>query len=256
MFCRYCGKSVKSDSIFCAYCGRQIGDRNDWESLERKVSDRVNEDMVRVTTDTSPESMDKDYDDEPAKEEEEGEEIDEKIIAVINNKELYTYKKIKNTRDWLKENGHPDLALKLGKYMEELEKRGEVRRELKIHPYVLQMLWIMFGVLCGLAVLCASFGFPKMKSSKASLYGTWYKVEGDGGALSDVISFNRDGGFMDGSIGATYSADKGNLVLYYNAMAGTYAYEYEVKNRTLYLYRRGELYYVFKKKSVIPIGGN
>lgn len=64
-------------------------------------------------------------------------------------------------------------------------------------------------------------------NSSNSLYGTWYREESYYDNLSKTISFHEDGSFLDGSVGATYSAENGTLILYYNPLYGTRTYEYE-----------------------------
>lgn len=85
-------------------------------------------------------------------------------------------------------------------------------------------------------------------NSSNSLYGTWYVEESYSNNLRDTISFHKDGSFLDGSVGATYSAENGILILYYNPLAGTSTYEYEIKNGKLYLYKHGDIRYIYTKK--------
>lgn len=84
--------------------------------------------------------------------------------------------------------------------------------------------------------------------SSNSLYGTWYCEESYGSNLSNTIAFHKDGSFLDGSVGATYSAENGTLILYYNPLYGTSTYDYEIKNGELYLYRHENLKYIYTKK--------
>lgn len=76
----------------------------------------------------------------------------------------------------------------------------------------------------------------------------WYVEESYTESLSTTISFHKDGSFLDGSVGATYSAENGTLILYYNPLYGTITYEYEIKNGKLYLYKHEKLRYIYTKK--------
>lgn len=85
-------------------------------------------------------------------------------------------------------------------------------------------------------------------NSSNSLYGTWCVEESYSNNLSDIISFHKDGSFLDGSVGATYSAENGTLILYYNPLYGTSTYEYEIEDGKLYLYKHGDIRYIYTKE--------
>lgn len=84
-------------------------------------------------------------------------------------------------------------------------------------------------------------------NSSNSLYGTWYLEESYGSNLSTTIAFHKDGSFLDGSVGAEYSAENGTLILYYNPLYGTSTYQYEIENRKLYLYKHEKLRCIYTK---------
>lgn len=84
-------------------------------------------------------------------------------------------------------------------------------------------------------------------NSSNSLYGTWYLEESHSNNLNNQITFNKDGNFLDGSVGATYSAENGTLILYYNSLYGTSTYQYEIKHQKLYLYKHDKLRYIYNK---------
>lgn len=102
-------------------------------------------------------------------------------------------------------------------------------------------------IIIAVVIIIAIFLFVIFIREKPSLVGTWYCVYRNEGNLNSEICFNSDGGFRDGSVGATYSADNGELIIYYNSLAGSYTYEYSIKEGKLHLYRKGDLKYIYSK---------
>ena len=112
-------------------------------------------------------------------------------------------------------------------------------------------IWI--GIIAGICtILGISFSttlYSKL-SSRNSIYGTWYQVQDNEGHLRSTITFNSDGNFIDGSVGGTYSAENGKMILHYNPLSGDSTFDYEIDKGFLYLYKHGELRYVYSKKNL------
>lgn len=73
-----------------------------------------------------------------------------------------------------------------------------------------------------------------------SIEGKWYIISELSSENPPAKEFNfmDDGKFIrDNSVGGSYGADNGELLLQYNALAGSRSFEYEIKGGRLYLYK-------------------
>lgn len=106
---------------------------------------------------------------------------------------------------------------------------------------------LVLGIIGSILATIIITIFVNIYNSSNSLYGTWYIEESHGSFLSNTIAFHKDGSFLDGSVGATYSAENNTLILYYNSLVGSTSFQYEIKNKKLYLYKHEKLYYIYTK---------
>lgn len=99
------------------------------------------------------------------------------------------------------------------------------------------------GAICGLIVLvliavaCIGKG--------GSIEGKWYIVSELSSENPPAKEFNfMEGGkfIRDESVGGSYGADNGELLLQYNALAGSRSFEYEIKGGKLYLYTSNKVF--------------
>lgn len=166
MYCRHCGKKISDDSLYCEYCGEQVMNDNSQEIVIETVnSDKMGKCVVcgRVIECNEPqilletgEQICKECNlafsgEVVAKSIDEKEPLDDDILTVLNNKEDYTYRKLKDTLSWLHNNGYIDEAHDLEKYINNLEKEEE-RENSKSESNIAMILGIVLFIL-GMAAM-------------------------------------------------------------------------------------------------------
>ena len=103
---------------------------------------------------------------------------------------------------------------------------------------------ISLGILAVLIIMAFLF-----IGGGGSIEGKWYIVSelSSENEPADEFNFMDNGKFIrDGSVGGSYGADNGELLLQYNALVGSRSYEYEIKGGRLYLYN-GKKVFVYSR---------
>lgn len=160
-----------------------------------------------------------------------------KVGELLEKEEDIEILDVTDEDDYLDEEDEIEIIEKSNKDPKEKKKKSE-----QAIGYIL-----IVGVLAAIILMIVISSFQQGQGSGASLYGTWYRVENYANALGEELSFDEDGIFLEGTVEGRYSTEDGQLTLYYDALAGEYTYDYEIEDGKLYLYRKGNLKYVFSR---------